>query len=100
MTAILTMRGQHHLALPLSQDISQNAARHICQRDLDRICRVRYGADTGTDCNVQHDVVGNITQMPTRGGGTRIINYLAGAPSARSMMMRGIAHSTVMALLK
>jgi RHS repeat-associated protein len=43
--------------------------------DRDRICHIDYnGVSTGPACNVTHDAVGNILQMPTRSG-TRSLTY-------------------------
>jgi RHS repeat-associated protein len=44
--------------------------------DRDRICRIRYGADTGTECNVTHDEVGGIIVQPTATG-SRQFSYFA-----------------------
>jgi RHS repeat-associated protein len=44
--------------------------------DRDRICRIGYGADRGTACNVTYDQVGNIVAQPTRTG-LRQLSYLA-----------------------
>lgn len=62
-----------------SENTFQNAVlTYPDSGDLDRICRIRYGFDRNTACNVQHDAAGNITQMPTGSGGLRTISYLAG----------------------
>jgi RHS repeat-associated protein len=62
-----------------SENVSQNAVlKYPNSGDLDRICRINYGFDRDTACNVQHDLAGNITRMPTGSGGTRILNYLSG----------------------
>lgn len=42
--------------------------------DRDRICRISYGTDSGTACNVTYDEVGAITAMPTPNG-TRQFDY-------------------------
>jgi RHS repeat-associated protein len=44
--------------------------------DRDRICRIGYGADRGTACNVTYDQIGNIVAQPTRTG-LRQLSYLA-----------------------
>jgi RHS repeat-associated protein len=44
--------------------------------DRDRICRIDYGADRGTACNVTYDQLGNIVAQPTRTG-LRQLSYLA-----------------------
>jgi RHS repeat-associated protein len=44
--------------------------------DRDRICRIAYGADGDTACNVTYDQIGNIIQQPTRTG-TRQLTYFA-----------------------
>ena len=44
--------------------------------DRDRICRIAYGADSGTACNVTYDPVGNIVQQPTRTG-VRQLSFFA-----------------------
>jgi RHS repeat-associated protein len=46
--------------------------------DFDRICSIGYGTTAPpTACNVKHDGVGNITEMPTRSNGTRTLSYFA-----------------------
>lgn len=42
--------------------------------DADRICRISYGTDTGTGCNVGYDRYGNVIQQATRTG-TRTLSY-------------------------
>ena len=51
---------------------------HLTYRDADRdrICHIGYGTDTGTDCNVTYDAVGNIIAEPTPTG-ERQFSYLA-----------------------
>jgi RHS repeat-associated protein len=44
--------------------------------DRDRICRIAYGADSDTACNVVYDLVGNIIQQPTPNG-TRQLTFFA-----------------------
>jgi RHS repeat-associated protein len=44
--------------------------------DRDRICRINYGTDSGSDCNVTYDQVGNVVQQATRTG-TRLLSYFA-----------------------
>jgi RHS repeat-associated protein len=53
--------------------------------DRDRICRIAYGSDTGTACNVTYDEVGSITSMPTPTGGTRQYSYFVDG-SVRSIV--------------
>jgi len=46
--------------------------------DRDRICSIGYGAGAATPpatCNVLYDGVGNIIQMPRRGGKGRLLSY-------------------------
>jgi RHS repeat-associated protein len=45
------------------------------QTDRDRICRIRYGADSGTDCNVTYDELGGIVTQATPTG-QRQYSYL------------------------
>jgi RHS repeat-associated protein len=45
------------------------------QTDRDRICRIRYGADSGTDCNVTYDEIGSIVTQATPTG-QRQYSYL------------------------
>jgi RHS repeat-associated protein len=52
-----------------------NVATSYLSTDRDRICRISYGADTGTACNVTYDELGSITAMPTQSG-TRELSYL------------------------
>ncbi|HEY6175717.1 MAG TPA: RHS repeat-associated core domain-containing protein, partial [Kofleriaceae bacterium] len=42
--------------------------------DSDRICRISYGTDTGTTCNVTYDELGSIASMATPNG-TRQFDY-------------------------
>ena len=42
--------------------------------DRDRICRISYGSDSDTACNVTYDEVGSIASMPTPSG-TRQFDY-------------------------
>jgi RHS repeat-associated protein len=51
--------------------------------DRDRICRISYGSDTGTVCNVTYDQFGNITDEPTRTGSVRHLSFFFdGNPSS------------------
>lgn len=53
--------------------------------DRDRICRVEYGGGlTGSACNVVHDGVGNVVEMPTRTS-TRYLEWL---PSGQVRVMK------------
>jgi len=49
---------------------------HYLDTDRDRICRVAYGTDGDTACNVVYDPVGNIIQQPTPTG-TRQLTFFA-----------------------
>lgn len=44
--------------------------------DPDRMCRINYGTQTGSGCNVNYDPLGNISRQPTRTG-TRQYRYFA-----------------------
>ena len=47
--------------------------------DRDRICHIDYnGLSTGTACNVTHDGVGNILEMPTRNGSRSLTYFPSG----------------------
>jgi RHS repeat-associated protein len=54
---------------------SQNATLSYRTGDRDRLCRVSYFNTTGTTCNVVHDALGNVLEMPTRMGSTRRLGY-------------------------
>jgi RHS repeat-associated protein len=55
--------------------------------DRDRICSIAFGgALPGASCSVRYDGVGNITEMPTRGGVTRQLSYFPGG-ATRSIVM-------------
>ena len=53
-----------------------DAALSYRMGDRDRICRIGYGNNglTGSECNVEHDAVGNVVRQPTRTG-TRQLTY-------------------------
>ena len=59
-----------------SRNAAANVALSYLTTDRDRICRIGYGADNGTDCNVTYDEVGDVTTQQTVTG-TRELNYLA-----------------------
>lgn len=47
--------------------------------DRDRICRIAYGADSSTDCNVTYDEIGNIVSQQTSTGLRQYSYYIDGS---------------------
>ena len=48
--------------------------------DRERMCRIEYAANlTGTECNVDYDVIGRVTNQPTRDGSRKLLYFASGA---------------------